>query len=224
MNPIDIFLSLLRQALIRVDNHYYGMNYWNNSMLNYYGVEENSPERQILKNYLDRYGERVFCYELYHQLRVLMSEDQHNLDFENVVLQAELKKENIGEIAHVFEAIGIQALDSEYIPDFLLHSPGDFDRQYLITEVKSNPQLTFSGIKDDLLKIQQFITRYSYQRGVFLTINTNPTRIINSLKDLENREWISNNIKNPELIHFMCKKKNDVDLFECTLNNLPELD
>jgi len=222
MNPIEVFIEFLRQALIKVDNDYYGLHWWNDSMLNATMGEVETKQRKAVKELLDRYGERVFCYELYHQIRVLM--DNHHLHnprtFENVKLQSELKKDYIGQI--VQEYFNVEALDSEYIPDFLLHTLGNFDNQFLIIEVKSNPQLSFSGMKDDLLKIQQFITRYHYKKGVFLTINTNPDRIKNALEVEANKDWLRMNIANPERITVMCKKKNDVPLYETSISALIE--
>jgi hypothetical protein len=220
MDTIQIFLDFFRHALTRVNNDYYGLNWWNESMLNAVIGPEQNEQRTILQEYLERYGERVFCYELYHQVRTLMDEhaQNHPHTFRNIKLQSELKKDYIGQI--VADYFGVQALDSEYIPDFLLHSPGNFDNQHLIIEVKSNPKLAFSGMTDDLLKIQQFINRYQYEKGVFLTINTNPKRISSTLVLDTTKDWFRHNINTPDKIHIMCKKKNDVDLYEQTIEQI----
>jgi len=220
MNPIQIFLDFFRQALTLVHNDYYGLHWRNESMLNAVLGQAETEQRQVLQKYLDRYGERVFCYELYHQIRTLMDDHSRNHPdtFRNLNLQSELKKDYIGQI--VKEFYGVQALDSEYIPDFLLHTPGNFENQHLIIEVKSNPKLTFSGMTDDLLKIQQFINRYQYERGTFLTININPNKISRILLEQESKDWFRQHINTPERIHIMCKKKNDVALYETTIDQL----
>jgi hypothetical protein len=221
MEAIEIFIEFLRLALTRVHNDYYGLHWWNESMLNSAMSSENSKDKEILKDFLDRYDERVFCYELYHQIRVQMEEFSKNKPelFRHIKLQCELKKDFIHEIVENY--FKVKRLDAEYIPDFLLHTPGNFTNQHLIVEVKSNPQLSFNSIQKDLLKIQEFINRYNYQLGIFLTVNTNPSRMINILKDENHRKWLTENINTPERVLFMCKKKNDVELFECQLNNLP---
>ena len=218
---IDAFLELLRNALCNVEDIYYGRHSWNESMLNYYKdhFKISDDDFAVLKEYLDGYGERVFCYELYHQTRKLMENDPER--FKKVRLQSELEKQQIGKV--VEDYFKVKKLDKEFMPDFLLHTPLSFENQYLIIEVKSNADISFSGIKPDLEKIQQFISRYNYERGVFLTINTNPNRMIRMLGDEGNQTWIKNNIANPNLINFMCKKKNDVELFECTLDKLPSV-
>jgi hypothetical protein len=220
MERIDIFIQFIREALCEVDNCYYGLNWWNDSMLNHHQVPENAPERQVLQDYLDRYGERVFCYELYHQLRKKMeNHSQHNPNtFQNILLESELKKEFIGKI--VEDYYNITALDAEYFPDFLLHTPNNFDNQDIIVEVKSNPKLGFSGMKEDLIKIQQFISKYGYSRGVFLSVNTNPERIGRGLMEPQNIDWLRQNIQTPNIISIFCKKKNDVDLLETTIQEL----
>ena len=220
MNPIEIFLDCFRRALEHVHNDYYGLHWWNESMLNAVMGSVDNEERAVIQNYLDRYGERVFCYELYHQVRSLM--ENHSIEFpetfQHVKLQSELKKDYINEIVQNF--YGVAALDREYIPDFLLHTPGNFQNQHLIIEVKSNPNISFAGMIDDLLKIQQFISRYQYQRGIFLTVNTNPNRIRNILNQENNRLWLRQNINDPNRIHILCKKKNDVDLYETTISEI----
>ena len=220
MNPIHIFLEFFRQSLTLVHNDYYGLHWWNESMLNAVIGQTDTEQRRVLQQYLDRYGERVFCYELYHQIRTLMDGHSriHPETFRDLKLHGELKKDYIGQIAQDYYQA--QALDSEYIPDFLLHTPGNFDNQHLIIEIKSNPKLSFSGMTNDLQKIQQFIDRYNYERGVFLTINTNPERVANFLALDATKSWFRDNIRTPDRIHIMCKKKNDVDLYERTIDQL----
>ena len=220
MEAIEIFQDYLRKALTMVHNDYYGLHHWNEPMLNAVMGDTNSENKAVIQEYLDRYGERVFCYELYHQIRTLM--DEHSKTnpetFKDLRLQSELKKDYINEIVQAH--YGVQALDSEYIPDFLLHTPGNFDKQYLILEVKSNPKISFSGMIDDLKKIQQFISRYRYERGIFLTINTNPKRILNTLKSENSITWLKKIIQTPNQIHIMCKEKNDVELLELKISDL----
>jgi hypothetical protein len=216
---IDIFLDLFRQALSNVDNSYYGSHWWIKPRLDDY-LRPDDENRETIEEYLFRFSERVFCYEQYHQVRKLMEEfeEQNPEILSNVLLQGELEKGQIGRVIEEF--FGVRALSHEYIPDFLLHSPGHFDSQDLIIEVKSNPEITFSGIKPDLLKIQEFILRYRYNRGVFLTINTEPDRMERTLAVENNRRWIQQELSERERIIFMCKQQNDAPLFECKLGDL----
>jgi hypothetical protein len=190
----QVFLKLFRKAVNNVGDIYYGRTWWNDSTLNGLNIFVEDPRRDELESYLSRYGERVYCYELYHQVRVLMSawQEHNGIEESPIVLQGELQKEQISNL--VEEIFRVQALDKEYIPDFLLHSPGDFGNQELVIEVKSAPELSISSIKEDLLKIQQFISRYNYSYGLFLTVNTDPDRMLRLLN--RHRDWVNNSLPN----------------------------
>jgi hypothetical protein len=140
---------------------------------------------------------------------------------DNLILQSELKKEQIEDVLEFFPEVE-EKLDKEYIPDFLLHSPepGNFQHQMVIIEVKSNPKLSFSGFKEDLLKIQEFITKYRYRQGIFLTVNTSSERARAYLSDSANITWVHENLPSKSNILFMCKERWDIPLFE---RNLAEL-
>lgn len=75
---IASFLTKVRNCLAPEAIHplYYGLHYWDST--NYYldGLEK--TKRLLLQPYLERYHERVFCYELYYKLRVLMEHDENN--------------------------------------------------------------------------------------------------------------------------------------------------
>lgn len=99
--------------------------------------------------------ERVFCYELYHQLRLVLS-DQHPF-----YLHGELDKS--GHSAFPRNLRGI--------PDFLFHIPGTHDGNMVIMEVKG--MLDPNNIILDIKKINGFIShpKIHYQYGVFLIYN-----------------------------------------------------
>ena len=95
--------------------------------------------------------------------------EQNNLD-ENTILQAELRKSKV--ISEIEQLLGIEITDGVYYPDFLIHEPDTFDND-LIIEVKANPKLSIEDMKKDILKIEQFIKKYHYKKGIFLAININ---------------------------------------------------
>ena len=120
----DLLIDFLRIALNNVNPIYYGQRIeeW---MFENYGIHEKHTKRKQLEKYLSRYGERVFCYELYHQIRTLMDnyERDHPAqeDGPHVYFQGELRKEQIEGVIEYFDGVN-GALQKEYIPDFLLHS------------------------------------------------------------------------------------------------------
>jgi hypothetical protein len=167
-------IDFIRVALGRVDQLYYASRPYHEDMLRRIGIRRDHPHRRALTSFLTRHGERVFCYELYHQIRVLIEdyyrehpEERDQDRQEHFYLQAELKKEQIGDLRDLFEG-EIAQLEKEYIPDFLLHGTGHFERQDLIIEVKSNPRLPVADLQYDIQKLQEFITRYRYRYGLFL--------------------------------------------------------
>lgn len=220
---IDVFLEFFRKALGNVNNYYYNSHLWIEQRLNDQLPEGKKKYRNEIEDYLYGYGERVFCYELYHQVRLLMKKvDESEPEmFRDVLFQGELKKDDIDKIIESYD--NVKSLKHRYIPDFILHSPGNFECQDIVIEVKSNPELTFSHIKDDLLKIHEFISSYTYKRGVFLTINNEPDKMHKMLTKSDNVEWIKQCLPKRENILFMCKQQNDKQLFERNLHELNQV-
>jgi len=107
--------------------------------------------------------ERVFCYELYHQFRMILGNDYP------FSLHGELDKS--GHISFPPELQGI--------PDFLLHKPGTHDGNMVIMEVKG--RLDPDNIILDFRKINRFISHpeIHYQYGVFLIYNFSIENIMN---------------------------------------------
>lgn len=99
--------------------------------------------------------ERVYCYELYHQLRCNLPED-----FPYTV-HGELDKQK-----HHFI---INLLGERRVPDFLIHKPGSMDEaaNLVIIEVKT-AECPLEDAKKDLTKMEEFISKAKYHYGVFL--------------------------------------------------------
>lgn len=87
----------------------------------------------------EKYLERPFAYEFYHQLRKLM--DCGTVDFGGCVIQAEVAKE----YQHCFE--------KGKIPDFIIHIPNT-NKNFAVLEFKLSSNL--SKIKDDFEKLIDF--------------------------------------------------------------------
>lgn len=99
------------------------------------------------------YRERVYCYELYHQLRCLWPACT---DF---YLNGELDKS-----AHPI----LKSLGADYAkPDFLIHKPGRMAGNHAIIEVKTSKAQT-DGIQKDLDTLALFLTSVQYKRAIYL--------------------------------------------------------
>ena len=100
--------------------------------------------------------ERVFCYELYHQMRSLGKSDD---DF-SLVWHGEIDKRGHEDFA----------IEDRFNPDFILHGPGDHGLNCVVVEVKGtlrNPE----GIKNDINKLATFVEKYAYTLGIFVLYN-----------------------------------------------------
>jgi hypothetical protein len=99
------------------------------------------------------YRERVYCYELYHQMRLRWPPDS---EFR---LNGEVDKS-----AHpILSKIGI----GRRKPDFLVHQPGYMEGNSTIIEVKPS-HAGESGIAKDLKTLTLFINNAGYRRAIYL--------------------------------------------------------
>lgn len=98
------------------------------------------------------YRERVYCYELYHQLRCIWGAFPFSLGGE-VDKSGNPHFQN-GPYAHAK-------------PDLIIHTPGDMDENLATVEVKS-ATVARGAIGEDLQKVSWFCRHARYFKGVFL--------------------------------------------------------
>lgn len=99
------------------------------------------------------YRERVYCYELYHQLRTVWPENtQYSLGGE------------VDKSGH--RLIRGNGLDN-CKPDFLVHVPGDMGGNFAIIEVKTIKAIR-SEIKKDVATLISFLDYAGYERAILL--------------------------------------------------------
>lgn len=98
------------------------------------------------------FRERVYCYELYHQMRI-------NWPLESqYFLNGELDKS-----AHpVLRELGA----GQAKPDLLVHTPGSMSNNHAIIEVKHSTAA--KGIRKDLETLDLFVRRVGYIRAIYL--------------------------------------------------------
>ena len=99
------------------------------------------------------YRERVYCYELYHQLRRGWPSDS------KFRLNGELDKAGHPKLREV----GADRAK----PDLLVHQPGAGKGNYAIIEVKT-PGAQADGIRKDLNTLSLFTRDVGYERGIYL--------------------------------------------------------
>ncbi len=181
MNEIERFKELIFIALSNVDESYYRTTY--NNIENFKMAFFHRMGRMRGNNF-ERYGERVFCYEFYHQLRKLIDNERvANVNFLNEAkLQAEVQKMQIIELE---QSLGLNPMSGAFAPDFLMHSPGNANSHPCVIEVKCEHDISSRKVFGDLLKLNEFIIKYNYLCGIFLSVNTSNEYINTLLEELE---------------------------------------
>lgn len=115
------------------------------------------------------YRERVYCYELYHQLRSHWPHPQDNPYF----LNGEVDKQN-----HPYLGQGAPK------PDFVVHVPGTGDN-YAAIEVK-RPGADRDSVRKDIRTLLM-LRDFGYRRALYLTYGVDPvataTRIAEQAED-----------------------------------------
>lgn len=99
------------------------------------------------------YRERVYCYELYHQMRLRWPKGT------DLYLNGEIDK-----AAHPI----LRKLGADHVkPDLLVHRPGYMRGNHAVIEVKSS-EASPQGIKKDLENLALFRETVGYQRAIYL--------------------------------------------------------
>jgi hypothetical protein len=100
--------------------------------------------------------ERVFCYELYHQIRKY----QDNHDINTITLNGEIDKRG----NQNFEK------SDRKNPDFVFHIPGQMEWNTSVIEVKGKLD-DIEGIIKDFNTLTLFVNKYNYLFGIFILYN-----------------------------------------------------
>jgi hypothetical protein len=140
----------IEQALREIDGEYFGI-------------------RTTYKDSLIR--ERIFCYEFYHQLRLIYKE---NKEF---IIHGEIDKSGHRDFCK----------KDRRNPDFVFHLPGSREGNTIVMEVKGH--LNESGIKKDFYTLLTYTSEYRYKLGLFVLFGKSfemlHQRIENFLQELK---------------------------------------
>jgi hypothetical protein len=96
------------------------------------------------------FRERIFCYELYHQLRCAFDAESFGY-----WIGGELDKDR-----HPI-------IRGDLKPDLVVHEPGDMDHNLCVLEVKPITGAD-AGFKKDVATLTRFVTEFSYHSGILL--------------------------------------------------------
>lgn len=109
------------------------------------------------------YRERVYCYELYHQMRLRWP------DGCPFYLNGEIDKS-----AHpILSELGVRYSK----PDLLVHTPGYMSGNHAIIEVKPD-RATPAGVRKDIETLSIFLHKVGYRRAIYLIYGNAVDRLI----------------------------------------------
>lgn len=98
--------------------------------------------------------ERVFCYEFYHQMRLLLR------DRCDISLNGEIDKRGHRDFKQ----------EHQKNPDFVFHSPGTHENNTIVVEVKVKLD-DREGVLKDFQTLCTFVNEYQYKVGIFIIYN-----------------------------------------------------
>jgi hypothetical protein len=139
--------------------------------------------------------------------------ERRNGPIANIFLHSELVKTVLPiEDANRYEVWPLQA---RRMPDFLFHTPGNFDNQIAAIEVKISSGLSRANLAEDLRKLTELRQKYKYELAIFHCVNTDAEK----LRQLLNFEDVSRENLAPD-IKIECKPAYGVPLQSCSLGEL----
>ena len=141
--------------------------------------------------------ERVYCYELYHQLRLIF--DEKSYSEKSYSINGEIDKK------------GHMIIKEGFNPDILIHEQGNMNHNELVLEVKIN--WYNDGVEKDFNTLEQMTTKYNYKLGVFLFVGNSLSEITQKLFKLKNPIKFNN----PK-IHIICV--NEAKIESSPLNSI----
>ena len=136
--------------------------------------------------------ERVYCYELYHQMRCIWPP---HLEF---TLNGEVDKAGHPQMPECAKNLK---------PDFLVHKPGS-SNNLVVIEVKSMERLTKKNIKKDINSLKCFVDEWDYQKGIYLIYGDKKGRETLVQEELQK--------KDSKKIEFWWHKSAGKEAFKCS--------
>lgn len=137
--------------------------------------------RNVEKKYYERKNEglleRPYCYELYHQFRLLQSEDC------SLILNAEPSKKY-----PYYENDSNKC--KSVSPDFVLHKGlEDYvsTNQIMAIEVKQESNLSNGNLENDIEKLQRYISSLFYKFGIFIAVGVTRNKLENLLEKIDDK-------------------------------------
>lgn len=111
--------------------------------------------------------ERVFCYELYHQLRINIVNERF------MSIHGEIDKRGHRDFTS----------EDQRNPDFVFHIPGTHESNTLVVEVKGSLN-SIDGMVKDFNTLLSFVSNYGYAAGIFILYNHTIEELLSRIGDV----------------------------------------
>lgn len=135
--------------------------------------------------------ERVFCYELYHQMRCL----QEEMGLGEIHIHGEIDKSG----HDLFR-------DAPRNPDFIFHVPGTMDNNSIVVEVKGSIR-DKAGVLKDLQTLSKFTDdKHKYCCGILVIFNTSMEEFKRLVEEYLNLKIVAEGLSINRIM-VLCKKK-----------------
>ena len=153
--------------------------------------------------------ERVFCYELYHQMRSVQSAR----GLTDVQIHGEIDKS--GHIA--FDR------NSRKNPDFVFHVPGMMKGNAIVVEVKGKIEGNYQeGVYKDIVTLSKFTNnKHYYHSGILIIYNYTYDEFLHNIGEFLKNQLQENKFPTDKII-IICKKSKSIPSDKRMLNELLE--
>ena len=153
--------------------------------------------------------ERVFCYELYHQMRLVQSAR----GLTDVQIHGEIDKS--GHVA--FDR------NARKNPDFVFHIPGMMQGNAIVVEVKGKLEGTYQeGVYKDIVTLSKFTNnKHYYHSGILIIYNYTYDEFLHSIGEFLKNQLQENKFPTDKII-IICKKSKSIPSVIKKLNDFLE--
>lgn len=174
---VESFIQLIRDALENVGDEYYKLTTTYRTL----GVVR----------------ERIFCYELYHQMRLIQS----TRGLTDIQIHGEIDKSG-----HV----GFDR-NARKNPDFVFHIPGMMQGNAIVVEVKGKIEGNYQeGVYKDIVTLSKFTNnKHYYHSGILIIYNYTYDEFLHNMGEFLKNRLQENKVPTDKII-IICKKSKSI--------------
>ena len=184
---VEPYLNLLCDAIVSIPKEYFTIEV----------AEKNATARRKRR-------ERVYAYELYHQMRILQDERKSILG-KNMCINAEIDKR------------GHTVIKEKFNPDIIIHEQGTMHNLCVI-ELKVC--LDYDGIRKDINTIHKMVDEYQYVCGAFVMAGASLDETKTKLRNALIKKPIKGIEKSAEKIWIFAEENPNKEVQRCTLQEV----